>query len=340
MTRHIQEKLSAYHDGELAEPERLFVEAHLRQCSECGRAYEEIRLGARLASQLSMSSAPDSIWSELHRPAAARSSRRWVFASAAAASVAVLAIGLLIFMRRTSGPSWEVTGLPGMARLRTGEVLQTDSVSKAQVKIANIGQITLDPNTRIRLLVTRSDQHRIALDRGVLEARTWAPPRLFFVDTPSATAVDLGCRYTLGVEDDGSSLLHVTLGLVALDEGAGETIVPAGAFCRTRRGAGPGTPYFEDSSQPFQAALRALDAGVRGPAAARQLQILLHESRVRDGLSLWHLIPRVDSEARGLVYDRLAQLLPPPSGVTREGIVSLDPKMMDVWKKVVSQLWQ
>jgi len=32
--------------------------------------------------------------------------------------------------------------------------------------------------------------------------------------------------------------------------------------------------------------------------------------------------------------------LPPPAGVTREGIVRLDPKPLDAWKKVVSQLWQ
>jgi predicted anti-sigma-YlaC factor YlaD len=339
VTRHIKEQLSAYCAGELAQPERLVVEAHLRECSECRRTFEEIRLGARLASQLSLSHAPDSIWNDIHKPAAAQPSRLWMFA-AAAAGIAVLTIVLLIFVRRASAPSWEVTGLPGTSRLRAGEALQTDSVSKAQVKIANIGQITVDPNTRIRLLVTRSDQHRIALDHGTLEATTWSPPRLFIVDTPSASAVDLGCRYTLGVEDDGSSLLHVTLGLVALDEGAGETIVPAGAFCRTRRGAGPGTPYFEDASPPFQAALRALDSGIRGSAGAQQLQILLRESRVRDALSLSHLITRVDPEDRGLIYDRLAQLLPPPSGMTREGIVALDPKMLDAWKKVVSQLWQ
>ena len=44
--------------------------------------------------------------------------------------------------------------------------------------------------------------------------------------------------------------------------------------------------------------------------------------------------------ARGLIYDRLAQLLPPPPEVTREGIMALDPRMLDAWKKIVSQLWQ
>jgi hypothetical protein len=204
-------------------------------------------------------------------------------------------------------------------------VLQTDSSADTQIKIANIGHMTLDPNTRIRLLVTQPGEHRIALDRGGLEATTWSPPRLFIVETPSATAVDLGCRYTLKVQDDGSSLLRVTLGLVALEHDGRETVVPAGAFCRTRKGEGPGTPYFEDSSPDFQAALASLDSSVAGPERARQLEIVLRESHIRDALSLWHLLPRMDPQSRGLVYDRLAQLMPPPREVTRDGIISLDP---------------
>jgi hypothetical protein len=237
-------------------------------------------------------------------------------------------------------PAWEVTGLSGKDRLRPGEVLQTDASTSAQVKIANIGQLTVDPNTRIRLLVTRSDEHRIALDRGKVEATTWSPPRLFIVDTPSARAVDLGCKYTLEVQEDGSSLLHVTLGLVALDRGGRETIVPAGAFCRTRSGAAPGTPFFEDSSVEFQEALARLDSLNEEPERTRQLEIVLRESHIRDALSLWHLLPRLDAQSRGLIFDRLAQLLPPPPEVTRDGIVEMDPTMMDAWKKIVSQLWQ
>jgi hypothetical protein len=46
----------------------------------------------------------------------------------------------------------------------------------------------------------------------------WAPPRLFFVDTPSAVAADLGCSYTLEVKDDGAGVLRV----VHVDETPGE----------------------------------------------------------------------------------------------------------------------
>jgi ferric-dicitrate binding protein FerR (iron transport regulator) len=340
LRRHVTRNLSAYHHGELSADEKLHVEAHLRECPECRAAYDEIRRGARLASALSLSNAPESIWNEVSQVRRAPRPRRWTPVAALASLVLGAALVFVFIRNNPNVPSWEVTGLPGTMRLRPGEVLQTGSSSRAEVKIANIGQLTVDPNTRIRLLVTRRDQHRIALDHGKLEATTWAPPRLFIVETPSAAAVDLGCKYTLEVEDDGSSLLHVTLGLVALDRGGSETIVPAGAFCRTRPSAGPGTPFFEDSSELFQSALRDLDSGIQGPERTRQLEIALRESHVRDALSLWHLLPRLDPKSRGLTYDRLAQLLPPPPEVTRNGITALDPKMLDAWKKVVSQLWQ
>jgi len=37
---------------------------------------------------------------------------------------------------------------------------------------------------------------------------------VFVVDTPSASAIDLGCAYTLHVNEDGSGTLRTTLGWV------------------------------------------------------------------------------------------------------------------------------
>ena len=338
--KHVGRHLSAHHHGELSAEEHLRVGSHLLHCSKCRAAYDEIRLGARLASSLSVTTAPAFTWRELRPGRGVTRRSRWV------APIAVGALAVVIFAvifgrgRIPDESSWKVSGVPGMPRLRPGEVLQTGSSSEAEIQIANIGRLTMDPNTKIRLLITRADQHRIAVDRGKVEALTWAPPRLFIVETPTATAIDLGCKYTLEVEDNGSSLLHVTLGAVALEHEGRETLVPAGAFCHTRSGSGPGTPFFEDSSAPFQSALRSLDFGRAGTERARQLEIVLREARVRDGLSLWHLLPRLEPELRAEVYDRLAQLLPPPSNVNRDGIVALDPKMLDAWKNVVSQLWQ
>jgi ferric-dicitrate binding protein FerR (iron transport regulator) len=338
--KHVTGHLSAYHHDELPPSEKLRVEAHLQACAKCRAAHEEVQLGVRLASALRMSVAPEAIWQRVRKPELAVPRRKWLPAFVAAIAIAVVIFAIITRFHSPAGPSWDVTGLPGTSQLRPGEVLQTDAKSEAQVKIANIGQLAVSPNTRIRLLVTKPNEHRIALDRGKVEAQTWAPPRLFIVDTPSASAIDLGCKYSLQVQDDGSSLLHVTLGLVALDRDGHETVVPAGAFCRTRKGIGPGIPFFEDSSTEFQAALQKVDSLAEGPDRLAQLQIVLREAHVRDALSLWHLLPHLDAQSRGMIYDRLAQLLPPPPEITRDGVVALDPKMLGAWQKVISQLWQ
>ena len=88
----------------------------------------------------------------------------------------------------------------------------------------------------------------MALDRGRIRALIWAPPRYFFVNTPSAVAVDLGCAYTLDVDPRGWGLVHVTSGWVAFEHGERESFIPQDAVCATRPRFGPGTPHYDDAS--------------------------------------------------------------------------------------------
>jgi hypothetical protein len=170
------------------------------------------------------------------------------------------------------------------------------------------------------------------LDRGTIHATIWAPAGEFVVDTPSALAVDLGCTYTLHVDDSGNGLLQTTLGWVGFKLNDHESFIPAGAACVTKPKTGPGTPYFEDASAPFRDALSRLDLESTSlDARAAALQVVLAQARKRDALTLWHLLSRVSDRERGRIYDRLAEFVPAPSGVTRDGILHLDGKMLDLW---------
>jgi hypothetical protein len=154
-------------------------------------------------------------------------------------------------------------------------------------------------------------------------------------------AADLGCAYTLEVDDHGGSLLRVTLGWVALQLKDRESMVPAGAACPTRPGIGPGTPYFEDTSETFRKALYKVDFERSSIQEGNMtpLDIVLVNARVRDTLTLWHLLPRVDGSDRADVYDRMAALVPPPDGVTREGVLALNQQMLDSWKDKLESRW-
>ena len=239
-------------------------------------------------------------------------------------------------------PSWNVetiAGNPTLAekgKLMVGEFLETNSNSRAKIQVANIGQVEIAPNSRVQLVKTNSNEHRLSLERGILQAKILAPPRLFIVDTPSAVAVDLGCEYTLEVDAAGNSKLHVTSGFVALERDGRESIVPAGAMCLTKKGKGLGTPFSDDASAEFQKAVRRFDFENGGGEA---LQTIIKQSNLYDALTLWHLLSRTQKIEREKVFDALAEHIKPPANITREGVLRLDKKMLDAWWTEIENVW-
>jgi hypothetical protein len=270
----------------------------------------------------------------------AASFRRGSLLALAAAAAVLLAAGAVWVARTFDRADWSVArvaGTPAVAahpmgetgRLSVGESIETDAASRARLTIGLIGEVLVGPNSRLRLVRASSTDHRLALERGSISARIWAPPRLFFVQTPSALAVDLGCVYRLAVDDQGAGLLSVETGWVSLEEAGRDAVVPADASCRMRPGTGPGTPFFDDSSPAFRAALDRIDAAPRDEGA---LEALLAEARRRDALTLWHLLARLSPSTTGRVYDRLAGFVAPPAGVTRDGIERHEARMIDLWR--------
>lgn len=271
---------------------------------------------------------PPPAWPERARLRADRS-------ALAAAATVLLAIGAALAPSVAGRPAWELVwlgdgGAPGAGRLREGEWLDTGG-RRARLAVGDIGEVRLEPRTRVALVDSGRAAHRLSLARGRLHATIWAPPGRFLVDTPSARAVDLGCEYTLEVDADGSGLLRVETGWVGFEEGGLLSLVPAGASCRTRLGLGPGTPRFDTASPAFAEALDLLDAGATGAARADALSRMLVEARTRDAFSLWHRLARGDDGERGRVYDRLAALVPPPDGVTRAGVLAGDLGPRERW---------
>jgi hypothetical protein len=260
----------------------------------------------------------------------------------ATAAVIVLMVGLAWRQLAPRGASWEVNRLAGQpfvgstavnktGHLAVGDTLTTDASSRARVHVSTIGQVIVEANSRLRLLATGSGHYRLALDRGTVQAAILAAPGQFIVDTPSATATDLGCVYTLHVDDDGTGLLSVTTGWVAFELNGRESFVPAGASCRTDRRAGPGTPRFDDADREFQMALERFDFRATDADRTAALRLILDRARPRDAITLWHLLSRVEPSERGHVFDALAARMPPPAGVTRELVLALDKTALDLW---------
>ena len=353
-SKHVSKQLSAFMHDELSSEGKGSVPEHLLSCTSCRADFDDVKLGARFAAQLQIVSAPDSVWAGVVAQLdnkRVRGMRFWFVKPLAIAVMIVLVVAAgLVLLRPNSnigGAAWNVARLGGSPRidsqnirdgskLGVGQWLETDATSRAQIDVATIGNVEIDPNSRVRLLETSSSEHRLELARGRLSAHILAPPKLFFVNTPSGVAEDLGCAYTLEVDENGNSILHVTLGWVSLQLIDRESSVPAGAACAMKRGVGPGTPYFEDASELFRAALSKFDFADNQSDRTAALAAVLSEARPRDVMTLWYLLRRVRAVDRASVYDRMTSLVTPPQDVTREGVLNLNPKMIDGWRAQLS----
>jgi hypothetical protein len=236
---------------------------------------------------------------------------RWTFGGLAAA--AAILVALIVFEQPPFGPGQVVYRFPTTPppsavalgpviraegsedALGVGTWIETSDASRQITIGESLGRLTLAARSRLQVRHSREDETRLYLARGSLEAFVSADarPRFFQVDTDAARCVDLGCRYTLAVADDGVATVRVTTGQVAFEDGAREVYVPAGATCVARPGAGPGTPRFEDARRDLQAAFDAYDLAAKAEPERRAAlagAALAAVQDLRDTLPAWHLL--------------------------------------------------
>ena len=264
------------------------------------------------------------------------------------AAAALLAVAGLYGVHRAGRSPWTVTAVRGapVVRAASGEIsrgtlarggtIETDARSIAALTVGRIGRAELGPGSRLRLLGADATEHRLALDRGTLHASVDAPPRYFLVQTASALAVDLGCVYTLAVDERGNGTLSVEEGEVELQLGAVRVAVLAGNAASLRNGRGPGLPYPVRASAALRRAVAAYDAD---PASAAALDAVLAAADARSTITLWHLLQRAEPRERERVYARLAAISPPPATATRERVLRGESGALQRWRTELEPRW-
>jgi ferric-dicitrate binding protein FerR (iron transport regulator) len=272
--------------------------------------------------------------------------RTWLAIPAAALAIAA---ALILYLALRPGPAPEETACGGAAGYRfdtvagvarcgdrevargtlpVGGWLETSADGAAELDVADIGHVRLNGGSRLGLVASGPRQQRLSLARGSLHAKVTAPPRLFVVDTPAATAIDLGCEYDLRVAPDGRGTIVVTHGQVELAGDGHLSVVPAGATARLHTHTGPGTPVRSDAPASLVAAVTRLDDGDRAA-----LDEILAQATFDDAITLFNLFDRVDAAGRARVYDRLNEVAQAPPGVTRDKMVQGDPGASSAWRE-------
>jgi len=155
----IQERLSAYFDGELPSGEQSAVAEHIEDCPQCGRYEEDLRKLSTLSRQTTTPDPPADFWVELERrldvdhrtPTKLRRLPLWAKGATLAALI-LIAVGTGLWSRRFQSPN---DAPPQMA-------VDLDSY---------LNDFQRDPQKAPNILIARYNGHAVSLDEVAKEVR-------------------------------------------------------------------------------------------------------------------------------------------------------------------------
>lgn len=188
--------------------------------------------------------------------------------------------------------------------LRTGT--ETKTLELKTLAQADLGRFVIHPGSRLQVRRLRQEQTLLALAEGSMRAYVFdnARPRFFQVETPATRCVDLGCEYTLKVDPEGRSRVHVLTGQVAFAVQGREIYIPSGAVCRADPQGGVGTPRWADCPDELRELLDKVDAAplrsaLRARSSAKVLAWIRLFGSPRDSLMAWQQLHDPDSGVVG-----------------------------------------
>jgi len=250
------------------------------------------------------------------------------------AAAAVMAAGAGAFWWRLQWPddhAWRLaTTTSGMERVGTlavGETIDLGNGTEASLSIARLGTARVHAGSTLRLRATSSRQHSLQLTKGTMDVSVWAPPARLVIGTPAGTVIDLGCVFSLTVDDAGVARVRVETGWVQLENKFGETLVPAGASSEMTSDAPPVVPVYDDATAAFRDAIRLIEAGAT-PKIDFALTLIDRDARARDVPTLLLLALRSPQMPREALLARAALLVPPPAPVGK----TLDLTDAAIWR--------
>lgn len=367
--REVRYYLNEYLAGKLIDEIRTEISGHLDRCYSCrkkaaelkltlhssGTLRKEIHQGGELWEGVSEFNENDpalNLNAILYSPLRRREDQiykiklrrrilcsRWIAVGAPLGAVLAAILISVFYFSKTPPAFWQVETLKGSpvagdkiisdsGILPAGGWLKTDIYSGARLKTGMAGEMDVDPGAELQLVSTKENDYKVYLKYGRLYVKIWAPANLLSLIIPSAYVIDKGGTYTIEVDKSGSSSLHVITGNIIISSGTDKEIIPAGAVCETMKNRNPGTPYFLNTSPAFKAALSVYDFGNR---SLTDLDKVIQNAGINDAMSLWYLLRDAPPEGMEAVYNKLAELVPPPAGVTLDGIKKGDNNMLFMW---------
>lgn len=245
--------------------------------------------------------------------------KNWYWFASAAVVLLIASIVLLNYKARNfvsveEMSNWKLINLRGEAfingvksnTVNVGDWIQTDSASSVVLKIANVGDISIEPNSKVRFVQSDGQMSRIEVLYGTVNTTTSQADK-FVLHSNNMKVQDKGGSYSFKVDEKGNGVIFVNNGIANVESGNKSAVVTDGKFCLYKPEYGVGIPFRKDASKEFQNALFSYDFSNGG---MQSVYYAVANAAPEDYTSLMNLIPRVDERTKYLVLNKLGKLVP------------------------------
>jgi len=251
--------------------------------------------------------------------------------------VATVVVVAAAFYLLTLKKTWSISGQAGNytinnevnsgTEISQEEILYTKASSSVYITIPDVGKLKLLSNSILKRL---DEKNTAQLISGNLIVNNSGAVEKFKLLIPDAIIEDfqIGSSYSVNVDENENSLIKPSSGWIRVQSAQGESILSRGYELNVVKGKGIGIPYFSDADPTY---VSQLDEYLFNGKRLNVLSIVISKSSAKDAITLWNLLKRVDESHRVLVYNKLAELVSPPSSTNQNGLLNLDHGMMQSW---------
>ncbi|MDP2366038.1 MAG: hypothetical protein Q8M94_19980, partial [Ignavibacteria bacterium] len=254
-------------------------------------------------------------------------------------SLGLVALVGVYIIYNSLGGGWEVVQLTGQPkignvvinkddRFSSESTIETNENSSVTFVMPDLGRLFID---KLSVVSRTKNSNEIKIDKGQIRKFEGDASDVLTVLTPLAKFTEFykGGAFRLSVDEHGSCKLAVESGWVIVNIKEFDSYVPKNFDCLISRGR-YGIPYPSDSSPQLINLLQNF-SGINDPSVGT----ILSQMTIKESLSLWHIIQLISTENRSIAFDRLIELIPPPSGVTKAGILALNKTMLLDWRQEI-----
>jgi len=210
--------------------------------------------------------------------------------------------------------------LSSVDSIKEGEWIITDDSSEAVIKIEGIGDIYIEPKSKIKIMKNEQGENNVYLEYGTINTNLTKPSGNnipFEVETVNGIVRDTkGGSYTFTMNDKGEGMIFVKDGIVNVVSNGREvnvvsngreSVIPSGKVCIVQAVNGPGVPFGFNTSPQFKNAIMYYD---ENSGDLNAINNVIANSTSQDLVSLINLMPRVSPEVQNVIYSRVQSIAP------------------------------